>query len=1123
MAEGIKDIKEKISFFKRKYYLNLFTRGVILTPAVVLAYFLVASVLEHNLWLGKSTRFLILILFVSLVVFCILYFFRKPLQWWLYRRGLGEEESARIIGEHFPTVADRLLNIIQLSATSRKNSLLDASINQKSVALQNVSFEKAVDLSINKKYLRYLLLPLALILILIFVDSSILTQSTERIVRFNQEFSPQAPFKFNISSKELTAFFNEDFILNISLSGKAIPEAAYLLSENQRWKMEDLGAGNFQYVFEKIQHPVRFQIEASGFFSTTYQITLTNRPEVSQIKIVLDYPPYIGKAQAEITNAGNIEIPEGTRVNWRIKTSHSTKALIAFGSSTNPEPMQSIDNDLFSFGKNFNNSDQYSISLENESTKNKDQISYLIDVNKDQYPQIFVENLRDSVLFKSILLGGQVKDDYGITELRLTYQINQESNDKKFFVKVPITLGRSQQNFFYSWNVDSIHLKSGDKLTYYLEVWDNDGVNGRKSARSSSYVFSLPTEDELKADISNQQNVAENKIDKSLQKAKEIKESISEAQQKLRGKQSLDWQDKKMLEDLLHQKDKLDKTINELQNENKLLEQKKETFTEENQRIKEKSEQIQKLMDELLDEETKKLFDELEKLLKENSDLQQMQKLLEKMDRKEINLEKELERTLELFKELQFEYKLDQAINDIKKQAEKQEDILNETKELAGEKSDKSKNEKQADEDKKTDKFDVLPIKSKEKKSEDLAKEQSELQDDLKKFEKSLEDLKSIGEDLKKDDATPDKEELNQLENSEKESKESLEENNPKKSVSPQKKSLEQMKKMEKKLQQAQSGMEMEMDVQNLESLRQIIHGLIKLSFDQENLLKEFNSIQQSDPKNIHISQGEINLQNDSKVLEDSLLAISKKDPFLGSIVTREVGELNDHVTKAVEHIKERRKGNAGTEMQFAMSKINNLALLLDNHFEMMMNMMAKASASGKGKPKKGKDNKAPGLGQMQKQLNDQIQKLKNGQKMGRQYSEDLARLAAEQERIRRALQEMSEKLKNEGGIGIGNDIPSKMEQTEMDLVNKNITEQTIKRQSEILTRLLEAEKSMRERDLDQERKGESAKDHTKEIPPAFEEYLRLREKEVELLKTLPPKLFPYYKKEVTDYFKRIN
>jgi hypothetical protein len=63
----------------------------------------------------------------------------------------------------------------------------------------------------------------------------------------------------------------------------------------------------------------------------------------------------------------------------------------------------------------------------------------------------------------------------------------------------------------------------------------------------------------------------------------------------------------------------------------------------------------------------------------------------------------------------------------------------------------------------------------------------------------------------------------------------------------------------------------------------------------------------------------------------------------------------------------------------------------------------------------------------------------------------------------------------------------------------------------------------MREQNLDEERKGEAAKEHTKEIPRAFEEYLRSKEKEVELLKALPVKLFPYYKKEVNEYFKRVN
>src|SRR5260221_207844 len=685
MAEGIKNINQKISSFKRKYYLNLLTRGVILAPAFALGYFLVAVLLEYNLWLGKPARFLLFILFVGLVVFCILYFFKKRILWWLYKKGLGAEESAKIIGNHFPSVSDKLLNVIQLSSSTEKNALLNASIDQKSGLLQNVSFEKAVDLSLNKLYLRYLLVRVAVILLLTFVDSNIFTKSTGRIVQFNQEFSPQAPFQFGITNKTLTAFFNEDFTLGISLRGDAIPESAYLISDNQRWKMEDLGIGKFQYVFEKQQHPIKFQIEASGFYSPSYQIELTNRPEVSQIKISLAFPSYTGKNPEVITNAGNIEIPEGTRVNWSIKTAYASHAQINF-TTGGAKPMVQSDDHLFSFGKNFNNNDQYSISLENESSNSKD---------------------------------------------------------------------------------------------------------------------------DLKLDIANQQNSTENKIDKSVQKAKEIKESINEAQQKLRGKQSLDWQDKKMLEELLKQKEKLDKTINDLQKENKLLEQKKDAFTEENQRIKEKSEQIQKLMDELLDDETKKLFNELEKLLKENSDIQQMQRLLEKMDRKEINLEKELERTLELFKELQYEYKLDQAINDLEKQAEKQENLLNDTKELTGEKPDKTDKSNKEKSDQKTEK--ESPASKEKKTNEDLAKEQNELQKDLKKFEESIEDLKKLGDELDKEEDTPGKEDFDQLENSEQQSKESLDQNNPKQSVEPQKKSLNKMKQMQKQLQQSQSSMQMEM------------------------------------------------------------------------------------------------------------------------------------------------------------------------------------------------------------------------------------------------------------------------------------------------------------------------
>ena len=201
------------------------------------------------------------------------------------------------------------------------------------------------------------------------------------------------------------------------------------------------------------------------------------------------------------------------------------------------------------------------------------------------------------------------------------------------------------------------------------------------------------------------------------------------------------------------------------------------------------------------------------------------------------------------------------------------------------------------------------------------------------------------------------------------------------------------------------------------------------------------------------------------------------------------------------------------------MTTINDLALMLDDVMSQMMNSMG----MGSGQPQ---NVRVPSLSELQQQLGEKINELKKSGKTGRQLSEELAKMAAEQERIRQLLQEMEEELQNgENGSGSESikEIQEKMEQNELDLVNKRLTEQLIRRQQDIVTRLLEAEKSQRERDLDDEREAQQAKDFERDIPVAFEEYIKAKEKEIELLKTVPPKLNPYFKKEVNDYFKRLG
>ncbi|WP_246223763.1 DUF4175 family protein [Fulvivirga kasyanovii] len=1090
MTDNERHIKANLRSYRRKYYLNLALRGLIISLGLTLSIFLVLNTLEYSFRFSSVIRAILLFSFIitgfyAMTVYVILPLYRMTSE----KHGMTNEEAALKIGSVFPEIGDKLLNVIQLQ--KYKGGLVEASISQKAETIRKYHFKDAVDIGENKRYLKYLLVPLLIIVLVLILSPAFITTSSSRIIQFNNEFVPQAPFNFNLVNQELLAFKNEDFTVSLELNGEAIPENAYILNNGRKIKMSRDEAGVYSYTFRKIQNDQDFQFEAAGFTSSAYDINVVNRPNLRSFNVFLDYPKYLGKSNETLNNVGNLQIPEGTSIKWQLKTIESDEVSVNFQATDESYKLKPADNSLFEFEKTFKKSQIYSISLKNEYSENKEKILYKIDVIPDQHPQIDLSVYPDTTLYSFIALGGNISDDYGLTKLKLFYQILQGSEESSFkSINIPISRTQNQR-YYYQWSLDSLGLTENSSVKYYLQVWDNDGVNGHKASKTGTYMFRLPSKKEIKQDIEQTTNETQESIDKTINEAKELKEKIDKAEKKLKGQKEMSWQDENVLKDIIKKREELNKAIEELKEQNRSNELKRERFSKQDERIKEKVEQLQELMDELLDEETKKLYDELQKLLEEQSELNDIQDVLDKLNNKENNLEKELERTLELFKKMKFDYKLNEAINELNEQIEKQEELIKET-------SDKNKE------------------------NEELSEKQQELQEQFKEFKEEMNSLEELNQDLKNPESMPDMQEQEQnVEQEQQQSKESLDKNKRKQSKESQQKAKEQMQKMAKQMEQMQSSMEMTMMQENLDDLRDIVHNLLKLSFDQEELMKEFSEVNQSDPRFVELGQQQLKLKDDAKIVEDSLLSLANRVFQIASFVTREVGDMNNHMDKSMEAIKERKKPVAVSEQQFAMTSMNNLALLLDDVLQQMQNAMSEAM----GKPQKGKGkDKSPSLSELQQQLNQKIENLKKSGKSGRELSEELAKLAAEQERIRQALQEMQEKAgEGEGGKKPGDGIPEKMEETETDLVNKQITQETIKRQRQILTRLLEAENAMRERELDEERKGETAKDYEKALPKAFEEYFKMKEQEIELLKTVPPKLYPYYKKEVNEYFKRLG
>lgn len=1100
---GYQRLIDQLKAYKRKFYVNRLLRGSLWSAILLLFAYLLFVSLEYGIRFSSAIRGFLFFSFLGLVVYVLILYVINPLLRLIdNRRQLSSEEAAQQIGKYFPEVGDKLVNTLQLQGLSHEqNSLISASIEQRSTELNSFTFTDAIPLQQNWKYLKYLAGPVVLACILLAFYPQLIREGSGRIIHYQQEFIPQAPFQFELANTQLTAFRNEDYTVNLELKGSAIPDGAYILVNGRRLKMSHANQEAFQHTFSKIQQNINFQFEAAGFYSTTYQVEVVNRPNLKSFNVRLDYPSYLRKPPERLSNIGNLQVPEGTQVNWQFLTLDADSLHMDFLGDSLHISLQPSENQVFEYQKGLKESEEYRISLFNEFSSNREAIQYAIDVIPDQYPTISLEQFQDTTLFDYIILGGNISDDYGLSGLSLHYRLTEAGEEPKQsfeVLRLPINSQQISQSYYQRWQVDSFGLAEGDRLEYFLQVLDNDGVNGRKATRTQRYTFALPSKEEIAENLERVAEQTENKLDETLEKAQELREQLEEAEERLRGKNELDWRDENQLEKLLEQRQELEQAVQEMQEQMQQNLEQQESFQQPNEALQEKMESLQELLDQVLDEETRKMWEELQKLLNEQAEKEQIQDMVEDLNQSEKNMEQELDRTLELFKRLQTEMKLEESLNNMEELQQKQENL----------------EEKTGDESQNTD---------------ELAQEQEQLQKDFEEIQEQMDEFRDLNQELKRPTPLQDTfSEEESIEKSQEESQESLEQGERQQSQQSQQNATQQMQQMKQQMQQMQSGgsMGMQQQQENLDNLRDIVDNLIKLSFSQEDLINDFRGIQLRDPRVVDLSQRQLKLYDDARIIEDSLLSLAERVFQIKSFVTRELNSMNDHMENTVEELRDRNFNAALSEQQFSMTSMNNLGLLLDDVLQQMQQQMAQAMGSGQGSQSQPT---MPGmdLGKLQQQLSQQIQDLQQSGKSGRQLSEELAKLAAEQERLRQAMQKMEQMMRGQpGSQGVGDEmreIMQQMEQSEIDLVNKRLTRELIERQKSIATRLLETEQAFREQEMDPEREAQQAQEYDRLVPEAFEEYIRAKQKEIELLKSVPLELNPYYKKEVSDYFKRLN
>ena len=1066
----------KLERYCQKKYLLQVMIGLLIVLLIAIVVFTVFALLELIAHSNSSLRTFIFYLTVAVIGGTIVYLLLIPvLRYFKFFRNESYFKVAGKIGEHFPEIKDDLLNTIQLVSSNDDKiyspKLINAAFQNVYNRTKNIKFDSIISFKkVKSTFIYFSTLTVVVVLMFLFIPG--LKAASYRLINYDQEFIEPPKFSFKIfpGNSEITK--GENILISVSVEGES-PNEIYFAIKNKedaeytykRVKPDSLD--NFNYNFLSVRTSFKYFVAADEVKSDEYKITVIDRPIVETIELEIIPPAYSKMEKIVQQDNGNVTSLIGTRVYIKLSsTKKLSKAFLLFSDSTSVE-FDVTENEAvgkFTIRKDI----QYIIKLLDENgNENSSPITYYVQALYDAYPTIEMIAPNMSIPLANdnrVNLIAEVSDDYGFSKLILNYRLSASRYEppQKDFRKLEIQLPPSKKEIpvNYIWNLSQLSLGVDDVVSYYLEVFDNDNINGPKSAKTSVFTVRVPSLDEILAEADKIQSHTESELEQTLKEAEELQQELQEIDQDLKKDQEkLTWEEKEKIENALEKfeelqqrmddmKDKLQEMQNDLQQNNLLSEETLEKYME-----------LQKLMDELTSEEMKKAMEKLRDTLEQlNRDMTQEQ--LQNMKLDEERFKKSIERTLNLLKRIQIEQKIDE--------------LLKRTEELIAEQEELKEQTEQSD-----------PSNQNEK--NELAQKQKDITDKLEKLE---EQMKNLDEKMSELEDMPNEELEQVMDDYEKQKNEELSEQasqniqqNKKQNAMQQQQQISQnMKKLNQQIKEMQNSMMMQNQMQTFTDMMKILDNMLELSKMQEELKNETkNSEPNSAAFNDNAEQQEklkYNLSNLMKQMEE----LSQKTFAISPEMGKALGDANKQMQQSIQSLQNRNGSYAAITQGEAMMHLNQAASMMKGSMEAMM------QGGGQG----GMMSMMQQLQQLSSQqmnlnsLTHMLQQMQQGQLSPQQQGE-LQRLAHQQELIKKSLAELNEEAKISGEskklpADLDN-ILKEMQEVLTNMKTEKLDDKLVQKQEQILSKLLDAQRSINERDFEKKRKSNTGENFVRQSP----------------------------------------
>lgn len=1025
---------------------SLYGAGLALCTA--LSCFVVLLLLETVLYLSPAVKVTVeasaaLVVAGLGVLYCLRPIYLPP-----------SPEAVALQVEHaFGGLQQRLISALQLRGADKdadySSPMVDAAVIQADEALAKLNLEPLVA---RTQPLRMAALCGALGLVILVAFAILpgpLTAAAGRLARPATAFvrPPETFITLHPGSAEIIA--GEPLAITATVTGVVPLQAHLLLREDDAWAPLELSVrnGRIAHVMPAVTRSFQYRLRANDAATPVYKVTAKPRPMVTKIRHDNRYPAYTGLDEVRDVDGGDIVAIAGTSTALRVQSSLPLReAEIVFDDSI--ASTAQIEGRFALYNLTVRQNRRYTIALlDTHDIANANPVEYRVVALQDHPPEIrLLRPGKDTELGEDmrVPLFVEARDDFGVSRIEIRYRLNDFETE----VILPFPMdnpGAEELTRAYVWDLSGLDLLPGDRVVFRLRAYDGNTVSGPGISETQAFTIRFPSLLEIHRQAQRAHEEGLERMTTIREEGEAVRERLEEIAQRLLKERQMQWQHGKELETAIDDQatasEKLERVSKKLEETLGRLRQSGLLGDETLQKLN----QIQGLLSEIETPRLKQAMEELRGAM-QRVDSKAVEEALKAFRGEQEGFQESLERTIALLRQLRTEQALDALAQTLEALSREQRRVVDNLGDQRGPSSVAGQQDAIA---KRTGSFE-----------DELA----ETAEKIREFPEAANELEGLAERF---EAQHIPERMRGVSRNLRGGAERLARTGGARIAG-------DLEGFAKELHEARQAFVNSRKEALLRHLNKMTHNLLRLSVAQEQTARtagEFS--RESDPAPLAIKQARI-LAGATR-LANHLMEAAHRSYFVTPETGAALGRALIKVRETAGHFQAGSGSRAAASGKDAMGALNEAAMALRR-------VTRDIAAAGSSVGLEEMLQRMQELADQQSGLNAQSE---SALKPGRESSGDqglqmsLAQMAARQRAIQEALREIRRQMgsRRHALLGDLDHIASEMEAVIQEMKSRRAGRPTLERQRRILARLLNAQRSIRERGRSRERRARRGSD----------------------------------------------